>query len=273
MLEKYDKFNESRRNKGRRSSPVNTHRQRIANAASVTNRVVEPRGMPLDLSTRFKYIITIIADKGNAIAKDMLKNLNNPNVKFEYSYLDLTGRADTISYLPNGERNLPEEERYKSNKRQHSKVYKVVKTIFGSKYTKTDVGKFVSMFKQVFETGKSNNKESVRVSGIDKKQLLEKLTQDTKNDKIKWIRSVNSQTYNKFEFKIKATEKKSFVFHFYYYFNYSNNSMITLSMYTDNSYLTGIDRGGKVEWILTIPFPDVKEFSELFKEKYLKEES
>lgn len=261
MLEKYNKFNESRRNKGRRSTPFVNSRQR-ENNINQTIRIIETRGMPLELSSRFKFIINIIADKGNAIAKDILKNLNNPNVKFEYSYLDLTGRADTISYLPNGERNLPEQERYKSNKRQNSKVYKVIKTIFGSKYTKTDVTKFVSMFKQVFESGKSNRKQENIVSKeIDQKKLLEKLITDTKNDKIKWVIIKETGNYFKYEFKIKITEKKHILI-WYFYFPLDNiKDLIILNMKTSSN--------NEAQWLLTIVLDD-NEFNNVFKEKYIK---
>jgi hypothetical protein len=272
MLKKYDSFNESRNNKKKKHGQRGQHGgtlvwdgSRVRGSYDKGNVVhtAQPRGMNMDFSPRFKYILGKMDKKGNKIAKDLLSVLNKPDAKFEFSFLDLTGRADTVSYIANADRNIPDEEKYKTNRRQHSKVYKTIKTIFGSKYTKTEVTKFVSLYKQIYEEGPddaaiSRNKRS-------DEQLLKKIATDTKNGNLKWTEEKSDITgMERYEAKIKITDKKSLLFIFFI-LGTKNLSFITINLY--NSLYPS--RSG--EWINTYQYKDLTDFLTAFKEKYNKD--
>lgn len=262
MVSKYKQFNERKSNRSRGSRPSNIEGRAPMKKYNrgEYNYGISPnpsqRGMPLDFSPRFKYIITKISNKNNKIAIDLLDSLNKPNARFEYSYLDLTNRGDTLSYLPNGERNTPEDQKYITNKRQHSKVYKVIKTIFGSKYTKTEVNKFVSMFKQTYDEGPPKKPEikSRKTTG----QLLKNIIDDTIDGKLQWSKLSDIKDVDRYKAKIKITEKKYLDFVLYLTKNESN-SFLTINFFNDN-------KDG--EWISTFTYKDLINFIQTFKNKY-----
>lgn len=273
-LKGYKKFNEARRHKpkGRhRGGNMNTiPQQRFPNSSwkedvpRFTNKI-EPRGMNMTFSERFKYILTKISKKGNKIAKELLDLPNKPEAKFEYSYLDLTGRQDTMSYLPNGARDIPEEDRYKSNKRQHSKIYKTIKTIFGSKYTKNEVTKFVSIYNEVYKQG-PDKADTTKPKQSDE-QLLKKIIEDTKSDKLKWKKETGAGNMARYEAKVTITEKKYLVFCFFHFdqsIKEEAMSFLTINLYND----LGKTKDDKTMWINTLQFKDITDFLPVFKQKF-----
>jgi hypothetical protein len=238
MLDNYKQFNEARKhkkkggNKGGRYQPNQGARQPMKKYNRGDNEIPYQqqkiiRGMSMDYSPSFRYIITKIAEKNNRIAKELLEVLNKPEAKFEYSFLDLTNRGDTLSYLPNGERNTPDDSKYSTNKRQQSKVYKIIKTIFGSKYTKTDVNKFVSLFKQVYDEGPPEKSEVKSKKTVG--QLLQNLIKDTKEGNLEWKENFSIPNVITFVSKIQVTNSKYIDFCFW-----CPNSDITKSFLTVN---------------------------------------
>lgn len=273
-LKGYKKFNESRSHKPRRGHKggnMNTpQHQRFPNSSwkeyppRFTNKI-EPRGMNMTFSERFKYILTEISKKGNKIAKELLELPNKPEAKFEYSYLDIAGRQDTISYLPNGARDILEEERYRSNKRQHSKIYKTIKTIFGSKYTKNEVTKFVSIYNEVYKQGP--DKTDTTKSKQSDEQLLKKIIEDTKSDKLKWEKETGTGNMVRYESKVAITKKKYLAFCFFHFDRSIKDeamSFITINLYNDSSKT----KDDKTVWINTLQFKDIRDFLPVFKEKF-----
>lgn len=269
----YNKYNESRGSKGRRSTTPSRNdrfnRQQHAwqdEVPKFTNRI-ETRGMNMEFAPRFKYVITKIAEKGNAIAKELLLLPNKPEAKFENSYLDLTNRFDTISYLQNAERNLSDEEKYKSNKRQQSKAYKVIKTIFGSKYTKFEVTKFVSMFKQVYEQGPEKKGDASEKPKQTVEEVIKKISEDTKSGKLKWEKQPKAGNLVKYETRIKITDKKSLVFIFFHFDNNTKEekwSFITTNIYNE----LGKTDDEKRKFLQNIAYDKIGEFLKIFKDKY-----
>ena len=69
MVKGYDKFNESRnnRNKGGKHGgnrfQNNQRRNWLDEVKPMPGKVVDSRGMPMDFSERFKYVLTKIANK------------------------------------------------------------------------------------------------------------------------------------------------------------------------------------------------------------------
>jgi hypothetical protein len=142
-------------------------------------------GMPMKISERLKYVLTKISAKNNRIAKELLSALDKPDARFSYSYLDLTGRDETMSYVNKTGLEVPEDQRYEKNngKRQYAKVYKTIKQIFGAKYTSAEVKKFVSMYKEVYSAGPPKDVPRPKPSS---EQVIKKITEDTKNNKLLW---------------------------------------------------------------------------------------
>lgn len=240
---RYNKFNESKRNKG--SNRYERERFSRNQNVRMTSKIVEPRGMEMEFSPRFKYIIEKISEKGNAISKDLLNVLNNGN-KYDWSYLDITNKNDTISYLPNSARDMKDDDKYKTNKRQHVKAYKLIKLLFGSKYTKTDVTKFVSLYKSVFEKGpdKKQNENAL---------LVNKIIEDTKSKKLKWIIS-GDQNLLTCETSIKVTENKKLILSLYIP-STEINTILTINMLSNKNKT----------WIKTIPGQDLKKLIDFIK--------
>jgi hypothetical protein len=227
----------------------------------------QSRGMNMIFSERLKYVLNKIALKGNRLAKELLTLPAKPEAKFEYSYIDLTSREDTMSYLPYTGKDLPEDEKFKSNKRQHAKVYKTIKTLFGSKYTKTEVNKFVSIYKQIYNEGPGKDTDRPKPS---EEQVIKKITEDTKSDKLEWKLQGRQFDWLRYDADIKITEKKKLVFQLFIFprITEETNSFLIVSMHND----LGITKEEKRKWIQTLKFGSIIEFLKVFKDKYLKEE-
>jgi len=265
----YEHFNEARRNKGGRkySRPfVHGNANRFIDRDSLPSSVISKReGMPMKYSERFKYIIVKIANKNNALAKELLQLPELTGETFQYSYLDMEG-GESLSYLHLTDKGIADEDKYKSPKRQISKVYKVVKSIFGSKYTKTDVSKFISMYKTAYNQGP--DKSEIPRGPQTQKQLIDKLTQDTKNDKIKWVKYESVNDFIKYNAIFKITDYKSMSFDFLQFLDkYEKNSLITVNL---------INKKGKTEsekrkYLDTITYSYLENSLKIFFEKYGKE--
>lgn len=211
-------LSESRKHKSRNKNKFRGNNQEEQwdkfnfNQKHVIGNVVSP-GMKMEFSARFGYLLNKMAETGNKIAKEILALKSNVDKKFEMSYLDLTNREDTISYLPTGGKDLPDAEKYKSNKRQHVKVYKTIKTIFGAKYTKTDVQKFVSIFKSIYNKGP----EKKDLPTPTEEQIVKNLIKDTENDKLKWISVAKGKDFVRCTTDKQIDEKNKKVLRFTYY--------------------------------------------------------
>lgn len=257
----FKSFNESmgRKNNRHNSNIRNSNRRSWLDDKPKSNNIKIDRGMRMDFTERFEYLVRKMADKNNSIAKELL-TLQNKDLKFEYSYLDLTGRDDTISYIVNADKNIPDDDKYKSNKRQISKTYKVIKTIFGSKYTKMEVSKFVSLFKQIYQNG-PDEKDIIKPK-LNDKQLIDKLILDTKNDKIKWKEDSKNGNFFKYSYKIKITDKKYLIFDIFYFSDIEKNSFLTINLFTNDKRST---------WINTLNYSIIQDFIQIIKEKYINE--
>jgi len=277
MLDKYQTFNEARRHKGKpkrhrggggvdawlNQQKTPSIRQHQKNLVVVPKTGIQPHGMNMVFSERLKYILDKIASKGNRIAKELLTLPDKPQAKFEYSYIDLTRREDTMSYLPYGGKDLPEGEKFNNNKRQHAKVYKTVKTLFASKYTKTEVNKFVSMYKQIYNEGPGQDASRPKLT---EEQIVKKIIEDTKNGKLKWELQGRQSDWLRCDAKVKITEKKSLVFQLFLFPVIADEPKSFLTMILQNDL--AIARDDKRKWLQTLKFDDIKEFIRIFKEKH-----
>lgn len=255
---KYKNFNESRKNRNRRKNKQITRNYNAINKYQPYS-AVDSKKMDMIFSDRFKYVVEKISMKGNAIAKDLLSLPNSAN-KYSYSYLDLTDRYDTISYL-SSDKNLSEgEDKFKTNKRQHSKVYKVIKTILGNKFTKNEVSKFVTFYKQVYEQGpdKKFNRE------ID---IVNKITEDTKKNIINWKEEKrNSSILKVFKSEIVVTLNKYILLELYLFKgDDKKNTFLSINFCNNNALL---DKDKK-KWYKTFRYENLFNFLEAFKDKYL----
>lgn len=269
MVKGYKKFNESK-SKSHKKKINNQKKDRFQQQNSWKENVpkfnvrTEPVGMKIEISDRLKYIIIKISEKGNAIAKDFVSLLDKPDVKFNLSYIDITTRGgDSLTYL-NDNTNIPENELYRSNKRQISKVYKVIKSIFGSKYTKMEVSKFVSMFKQIYDQGPD---KSLTRPKRTESEMLRKIIDDTKNDKLKWKKISEIGEITRYEIRVKVTDKK-YIALVLFYFPDIKEDLIFMTINLHNEL--GITKEQKSTWITTLKYQDLKEFLEIFRKKYIK---
>jgi len=264
-MKKYREFNESKKHRQSRNKynfnnfPINAQPNEV--------KMIE-RGMPMDFSNKFNYILSKMVQKNNGIAKELINLPNDITRKFEYSYIDLARNNDTLSYLANGDRNIPEDDRYSSIKRQNSKIHKVIKAIFGNKYTKNEIAKFVSIYKEIYAAGPD---ESLKIkSKQSNSDISLKLIKDTKDNKLLWDKIYSNAQLNKYESTIKITEKKYLKFEFFNFFlaEYEKNSFITIHLIKDFS-----DKGNNKnnsEWITTLQYDDIKNFVEQFVSKKTK---
>jgi hypothetical protein len=212
-------LSEARSHKNRNKNKFKVNRQedqwdkfKNFNQKNIVGSVVSS-GMKMEYSTRFGYLLNKIAETGNKIAKEFLSLKSNEEKKFEISYLDLTNKEDTISYLqPNG-KDIPDTEKYKSNKRQHVKVYKTIKIIFGSKYTKTDVQKFVSIFKSTYNKGP----EKKDLPTPTEEQIIKNLIKDTESNKLKWFNVAKGKDFVRCVTDKPIDEKNKKILRFTYY--------------------------------------------------------
>lgn len=261
-MKRYHEFNESRNHKKPRRNRGGNLNDMWQQQHGNQQKVVEPRGMNMSFSERFKYILGKMDKKGNKIAKELVRVAKEPDAKFDQSYIDLTGRDDTLSYLPNGARDIPEEERFKSNKRQHAKIYKTIKTLFGSKFTKEEVTKFVSIYKEVYNIGPDSSLEKPKQTN---EQIIKKLTIDTKSGKIKWNREViTGGNSTRYDCIIPITEKKRLVFCLFYFGEDAKDqtlSFLTLNLYNDSSPTEEYKR----KWIHTFVYKEIGDFLKEFK--------
>lgn len=272
---RYKAFNEARKHKQKqrkRGGVSRHHRQQDQQNNWKPNvpRFAEVRGMPMHYSPKFKYVIEKIAGKGNLIAKEILNLQNKPDAKFEYSYLDLYKTSDSLTYLPNGAKDIPDEEKYKNNKRQVSKVYKIIKTIFGSRFTKTEVNKFVSFYKEIYEKGPDRPVEQVPFSKpkLAIEETIKKITDDTASDKLKWSHVEGAGNLNRFETRVNITKNK-YLSLIFYYFNRGDKKQINISMLIVNIFnSSAIDEKEQRKWIETYQYKDIVEFIDIFDKKY-----
>jgi hypothetical protein len=225
------------------------------NQRHVVGTVISP-GMKMEFSARFAYLLTKMTETGNKIAKELLALKTNTDKKFEMSYLDLTNKEDTISYLPTGGRDLPDAEKYKSNKRQHVKIYKTIKTIFGAKYTKTDVQKFVSIFKSIYNKGP----EKRDLPTPTEEQIVKNLIKDTESDKLKWVNVAKGKDFIRCVTDKQIDEKNKKVLRFtYYVFNdlkEQDCGFLTAHLIRDPELtpITNVNTSEKDSYIKTIMF-------------------
>ena len=272
MVKGYKKFNEARRHKSkpqRRGGNFNANwEQQVARNTKAVS--VEPHGMNMVYGEKFKFILDKISKKGNKIAKELLTLPNKPDARFEQSYIDITRREDTLSFLPNGARDLPEDKRFDNNKRQQAKIYKTIKTIFGSKYTKDEVTKFVSMFKGVYNVGPDPVVSQVDPT-VPKKtdeEVVKKIIEDTKDEKLVWKEGESGGNMRRYDATITITPKKRLVLCFYHFPNTIKEetmSFITVNFYND----LGKTQEDKRIWIQTYKFDQIIDFLQTFKYLYL----
>lgn len=217
--------------------------------------------MKMVVSERFKYILNKMAESGNIVAKELLKSIDQKLESYETSYIDITPREDTLSYLPSGGKHLDDAEKFKSNKRQHSKIYKIIKTIFFNKFTKNDVQKFVSLYKSIYNKGP----EKENLPPLTTDQMVEKLIKDTKNDKLIWKNTMYANGWVKYESKHEITDKKRLVFNFYI-FNDKQESLtfLTAEMHND----LGQNKNERIKFIKNYNFTEVDELKKEIVKKY-----
>lgn len=270
----FEQFNEARRNRNkggknqRRSVASTGFGSHLAHdfrtnpmSISVSSNKI---GMPMAYSERFKYIINKIASKNNVIAKELLRLPSLTGETFQYSYLDIMS-AESVSYLYYTDRGVLVDDKYKSPKRQSSKIYKIIKSIFGSRFTKTDVTKFVSLYKAIYTQGP--DKKDFPNTELSNEQISNKLIIDTINDKLKWVKQHNATDMTKYYAYVKITENKGIAFELLrFYGRYEGNSTIIVALMNK----LGKNDEEKRKWVKTIKFNELTEFFKKFVEKYEK---
>lgn len=220
---------------------------------------LHPMGMPMVVSDRLDYILKKMSESGNKIAKDILSLTSNKEKLHQISYIDITRKDDSFSFLPNGGKDLPEEQKFVSDKRQHGKIYKTVKVIFFNKYTKNEIQKFISVFKSIYHKGPEKKNNS---SPLSDEELVKKLVSDTSADKIKWISSMEASNWIKFEFTKPVTNTKMIVFDYYIFTwrGYENMTFMSIGM--------KIKDQTKDSFIKSIKYDKLSELTRLMIEKY-----
>jgi len=263
-MHKYkEHIDESRRRSSKNKRSKNFNDQWQEKDQYINHRFVLPSNkMKLVVSDRLKYILTKMSETGNIISNDFLKLLEQKLESYEMSYIDITPKEDTFSYLPSSGKNLPDSDKFKNNKRQHSKIYKIIKTIFGNRFTKNEVQKFVSIYKSIYNKGPQ--KENLSPMTID--QMVEKLITDTKNDKLKWDKISNASNWIKYESRHKITNNKYLVFVYYIFNNIKDKKLtfLTANIYND----LGQNKEDKNKFIRNFRYEEIKDLTEEIIKKY-----
>lgn len=258
MLNYKQHINESRRNKKRSRNQQRTEQRQQFNKKYVLPPL-HPMGMPMVVSDRLEYILTKMSETGNKIAKELLSLIENKDKLHQISYIDITRKDDSFTYLPNGGKDLPEDQKFTSNKRQTSKIYKMIKMIFYNKYTKNEITKFVSIFKSIYHKGPEKKDSPLPLSD---EQIVKKLLSDTETNKIKWTKISEASNWIKYEFVKKITDTKSLVFDYYIFIwrGYENMSFISISIKIVNEL--------QEIFIKSIRYENIIELNRLMIEKY-----
>jgi hypothetical protein len=118
----------------------------------------EENNVELILSKRFNDILFNLAMKGNKIVPE-IKNLETNKQKFDVSFIDITDKDDTISYITSNKAK-PILDKYLSIKRlkeglnlcwvsnrQEQKLSRFITRIFGSKFGQMEIENFVKEYK------------------------------------------------------------------------------------------------------------------------------
>jgi len=230
-----------KKNKGGRRCYQNQQQQNF-----IARTTLPENKMSLIVSNRLIYILTKMSEEGNKIAKDFLNLLYSDEKRFTMSYFDITQKIDSLSYMSSSGYNVPESEKFSSNKRQFVQVYKVIKTIFGSKYTKNEVQKFISMFRSVYKKGPDRN--DMPPPSVEK--IIQKLLKDTKSGAMKWTVSkdlVENDKMVRYQTRSESTPNKGIVFDIYIFKKKENCnlSFLTIHFYnkTEKTHIHTCDIG------------------------------
>lgn len=92
--------------------------------------------------------------KNNKISKSII--LSYDNLKSPISYIDSTKDDDIISYLPgNISKDTTDSESWSHNRRQTTRIGRMVKKIFGEEFTETEIEDFVNKYKSIQRENKT----------------------------------------------------------------------------------------------------------------------
>lgn len=218
MINNYLKFNEGRSMKNRSNRGKNQKYQDNFNKYKSMNNASNV-DVEFFISPRFEYLINKMSEIGNPISKEIIKAYKDKR-KLNISYLDISRNIDNITYLTKeiiNQENFRESESYKTNKRSTSKIYKVIRLLFGNKFTKNEITKFASVYKSVYSKGpdKSRTKEEER-KPLTSSEVINKLIDDTKNNKLNWENLYASSVLNKKRCILKLTSDKNLIIDFYF---------------------------------------------------------
>lgn len=215
-MKDFKQYNESRRSKKRRFQGIERQYNRYKNIIDSTpSERTENGGMPLEVSPRFIAAVRKMSEVGGSIVKKLLDEIENKNNLYNISYIDLSRNLDMLTYLPLSEKDSKIDP-YKNQKRIGSKIYKVIRMIFGNEVTKNEIQKFVSVFKNVCscvpttrpKTKTENRKQT-------DKEIVDTLIKNTVENKISWKNNQKTENLESYVAVYEITDNKELEFNLY----------------------------------------------------------
>jgi len=238
MINNYEKYNESRSR--RRGNKINSARggynNNIKRDSYNNNIKIEENdyseNQNLFLSQRLESIIKKISETGDLLSKEILDSIDNKSKFFDVTYLDISKNLDNFSFFTKEEVNKlgivdNTIDTYKSNKRFESKIYKIVKILFGNKFTKKEIQKFISIYKSVYSKGP--DKKNVEQKALTNEDVINKIIEDTTNGKLKWVEVPELIGLEKYRSVVNITKSKYLQIELYLFTN-QDNDFLTLNL-------------------------------------------
>ncbi len=118
--------------------------------------------LPVVLSDNFKNLLNkiITNSKKSRISESLLKLENNPDKKFDISYIDRTDNDDVITFIPSTrvKRHLDEggslDDAWKIRGRAETRIGRLVRRLFGTTFEQESIEKFVNKYKAAVRSEK-----------------------------------------------------------------------------------------------------------------------
>ena len=240
MINNYSMFNESKSMKNRGNRGRNQKYQDSFNKKYAAGKISsQDFDVVLHLSPRLEYAVNKMAEIGNPVSKEILKALKDGRTS-EISFLDMSRNVDNISYLTKeviNRNDFNENEAYRSSRRTSSKIYKAMRLLFGNKFTKNEISKFVSVYKSVYSKGPDKNliKNDKESKNIPINETIQKIIDDTKKGKLKWRDiPMNTSTIKKKRCIIPITKMKYMEIDFYIMFDNPQNNFMSFNLSDGN---------------------------------------
>jgi hypothetical protein len=227
------------RRRGRNKGNQNNRRK--------SNRIVrydnyQQKKEKLYLSPMFQEILKRISDmEDDPIVRMLLQMTKEPSPRVRYNYIHSTKKNYMISYATGNQKT--EEKAWDRRNRAIMDLRKFLNKVLKGTANKNQITKFINKYKIVLgnlskelNINRNTYDESIPII-IDKpndESILNKILELTDKSRLKWTQIYTSDTYDKYQTKIKITSNKSLLIDLYNMKNDISNFM-TISLLKDDT--------------------------------------